>query len=89
VYALTATDRIGWLLLLTFERHPGPNFLFFSPFRDKNLPENLFARLDPKLGVIGCGAEVTQLGVTGYGAELCDVAVCVAPSSAPQILAPS
>jgi hypothetical protein len=50
------------------------------------------------LGAIGCGAEVTQLGATAYGvAPSCDVAikgrvnvdVRVAPSSAPQILAPS
>jgi hypothetical protein len=56
------------------------------------------------LGAIGCGAEVTQLGATGYlgataygVAPSCDVAikgrvnvdVRVAPSSAPQILAPS
>jgi hypothetical protein len=33
-------------------------------------PEILFARLDPKLGAIGCGAEVTQLGATAYGTEL-------------------
>jgi hypothetical protein len=26
--------------------------------------------LDPLLGVIGHGAEVTQLGVIGYGAEI-------------------
>jgi hypothetical protein len=52
-------------------------------------PEILFARLNPMLGAIGCGAEVTQLGATAYGAELRDVAVHVAPSSAPQILAPS
>jgi hypothetical protein len=45
--------------------------------------------LNPKLGAIGYGAKVTQLDATAYGAELCDVAVRVAPSSAPQILAPS
>jgi hypothetical protein len=33
-------------------------------------PEILFVRLDPMLGVIGCGAEVTQLGTTAYGAEV-------------------
>jgi hypothetical protein len=33
-------------------------------------PEILFARLDPMLGVMGCGAELTQLGATAYGAEL-------------------
>jgi hypothetical protein len=33
-------------------------------------PEILYATLDPILGAIGCGAEVTQLGATAYGAEL-------------------
>jgi hypothetical protein len=32
--------------------------------------EILFASLDPMLGAIGCGAEVTQLGATAYGAEV-------------------
>jgi hypothetical protein len=32
--------------------------------------EILFARLDPMLGAIGCGVEVTQLGATADGAEL-------------------
>jgi hypothetical protein len=52
--------------------------------------------LDPLLGVIAYGAEVTQLGAIGYGAEVRDASaqpgrrgVDVAPSSAPQILAPS
>jgi hypothetical protein len=40
------------------------------------------------LGAIGCGAEETQLGVTACGAELRDVAVRVAPSSAPNIRKP-
>jgi hypothetical protein len=26
--------------------------------------------LDPLLGVVACGAEVTQLGAIGYGAEV-------------------
>ena len=38
-------------------------------------PEILYATLDPILGAIGCGAEVTQLGATACGAELPDVAV--------------
>jgi hypothetical protein len=33
-------------------------------------PEILFAILDPMLGAIACGAEVTQLGATAYGAEV-------------------
>jgi hypothetical protein len=33
-------------------------------------PKILYAILDPILGAIGCGAEVTQLGATAYGAEL-------------------
>jgi hypothetical protein len=41
------------------------------------------------LGAIGYGAEVTQLGAIACGAEHRDMAACVAPSSAPQILAPS
>jgi hypothetical protein len=52
--------------------------------------------LDPVLGAIAYGAEVTQLGAIGYGAELRAAlaqlgrrSVDVAPSSAPQILAPS
>jgi hypothetical protein len=45
--------------------------------------------LDSILGAIGYGAELTQLGAIAYGAEHRDMAVRVAPSSAPQILAPS
>jgi hypothetical protein len=32
--------------------------------------EDLIPFLDPLLGVIACGAEVTRLGVTGCGAEV-------------------
>jgi hypothetical protein len=32
--------------------------------------EDLISDLDPMLGVVGHGAEVTQLGAIGYGAEL-------------------
>jgi hypothetical protein len=49
----------------------------------------LNAGLDPLLGAIACGAELTQLGATACGAEHRYLAACVAPSSAPQILAPS
>jgi hypothetical protein len=52
--------------------------------------------LDPLLGAIAYGAEVTQLGAIGYGAEVRDAlaqprrrGADVALSSAPQILAPS
>jgi hypothetical protein len=52
--------------------------------------------LDPLLGAIAYGVEVTQLGVIGYSAEVRAVSaqperrdVDVAPSSAPQIMAPS
>ena len=52
--------------------------------------------MDPLLGAIAYGAEVTQLGAIGYGAEVHATlaqpgcrGVDVAPSSAPQILAPS
>jgi hypothetical protein len=52
--------------------------------------------LDPLLGAIAYDAEVTQLGAIGYGAEvpatLAQPGRCganVAPSSTPQILAPS
>jgi hypothetical protein len=68
------------------------DFFVFSPFLTQIYvwtPEILFARLDLMLDAIDCGAEVTQLGATAYGAELCDVEVRVAPSSTPQILAPS
>jgi hypothetical protein len=33
-------------------------------------PKILYIILDPILGVIAYGAEVTQLGAIGYGAEL-------------------
>jgi hypothetical protein len=36
-------------------------------FRPMN---NLFSILDPLLGVIGCGAEATQLSAIAYGAKL-------------------
>jgi hypothetical protein len=52
--------------------------------------------LDPLLGAIANGAEVTQLGAIGYGAEVPTAlaqsgrrGADVAQSSAPQILAPS
>jgi hypothetical protein len=52
--------------------------------------------LDPLLDAIAYGAEVTQLGTIGYGAKVRAAlaqpgrrGVDVAPSSAPQILAPS
>jgi hypothetical protein len=58
--------------------------------------ENLMSFLDPLLGAIAYGAEVTQLGVIAYGAEVPAAlaqlgrrGVDMAPSSAPQILAPS
>jgi hypothetical protein len=51
--------------------------------------EFLNATLDPKLGAMGCGAEITHLGALICGAELADAAADVAPSSAPQILARS
>jgi hypothetical protein len=34
--------------------------------------DNLIQILDPLLGAIGHGAEVTQLGAIDYGAEVCD-----------------
>jgi hypothetical protein len=52
--------------------------------------------LDPLLGAIGYGAEVTQLGAIGYGAEVRAAlaqpghrGADVAPSSAPRSMAPS
>jgi hypothetical protein len=49
-------------------------FFLFQPYFRKIFtfrpPEILNAILDPILGAIGCGAEVTQLGATAYGAEL-------------------
>jgi hypothetical protein len=50
---------------------------------------DLIVVLDPKLGTISCGAELTRLGSTDLGAELADAAAHMAPSSAPQILASS
>jgi hypothetical protein len=52
---------------------PSRIFCFLAPFVTKIYvwtPEILFASLDPMLGAIGCGAEVTQLGATAYGAEV-------------------
>jgi hypothetical protein len=52
--------------------------------------------LDPLLGVIAYGAEVTHLGAIGYGAEVRATlaqperrGVNVVPSSAPRSMAPS
>jgi hypothetical protein len=52
--------------------------------------------LDPLLGVIGYGAEVTHLGVISYGAEVRAAlaqprqhGADVAPSSAPRSITPS
>jgi hypothetical protein len=52
--------------------------------------------LDPLLGAIDYGAEVTQLGAIGYGAEVRTAVpqpgrrgANVAPSSAPRSMAPS
>jgi hypothetical protein len=52
--------------------------------------------LDPLLGAIGYGAEVTHLGAKGYGAEVRAAlaqprrrGADVAPSSAPRSMAPS
>jgi hypothetical protein len=51
--------------------------------------EYLNITLDPKLGATANGAELTRLGTWTYGTELADAAATVAPSSVPQILAPS
>jgi hypothetical protein len=50
---------------------------------------DLIAVLDPKLAVISCSAKLTRLGAIDLGVELADAAAHMAPSSAPQILAPS
>jgi hypothetical protein len=44
--------------------------LFLKKIFMFGLSEILYAILDPILGAIGCGAEVTHLGATAYGAEL-------------------
>jgi hypothetical protein len=48
--------------------------LYFNPTFEKYVrldpPEILFAILDPMLGDIAYGGEVTQLGATAYGAEV-------------------
>jgi hypothetical protein len=50
-----------------------PIFFILALFR-KNFMfrplEDLIPFLDPLLGVIACGAEVTRLGATGCGAEV-------------------
>jgi hypothetical protein len=58
--------------------------------------EKFISFLDPLLGAIAYGAEVTQLGAIGDGAEVCAVVTQpgrrgnnVAPSSAPRSMAPS
>jgi hypothetical protein len=43
----------------------------------------LNATLDPKLGAMGYGAELTHIGAMTCGAELVDATADVAPSSAP------
>jgi hypothetical protein len=56
--------------------HPGgrSEFFVFWPFFGKKYTfepyKILIAFLDPLLGAIACGAEVTQLGAIGYGAEV-------------------
>lgn len=59
-------------------------------------PNDLILFFDPLLGVVGHVVEVTQLGATVYSAEVRDLLAVrvdaeadVAPSSSPQILAPS
>jgi hypothetical protein len=51
-----------------------PIFLHFSLFFRKKFTfrpkKNLIVILDPLLGAIGYGAEVTQLGAIAYGAEV-------------------
>jgi hypothetical protein len=68
-------------------------FFLFQPYFQKMFtfgpPEILYTILDPKLGAMGCGAEITHLGTVICGAELADAVADVAPSSVPQILAPS
>jgi hypothetical protein len=58
VHALRLSARIFCILTLLLKK------ITFGP------PEILFASLDPMLGAIACGAEVTQLGATAYGAEV-------------------
>jgi hypothetical protein len=63
-------------------KRTGYFFLFFSPIFKKYLcldPRNFICILDPILGAIGCGAEVTQLGVIPM-APSCDVTL-TAPCS--------
>ena len=71
-------------------------FLHFGPSSEKKImfrPQKiLMSFLDPLLGVIAYGAEVTQLGAIAYGAEVRDALAqtdIVALSLAPQILASS
>jgi hypothetical protein len=52
-----------------------PVFFCFSALFRKifvfRLLEYLNAILDPKLGAMSCGAELTRLSATGLGAKLC------------------
>jgi hypothetical protein len=43
----------------------------------KKITNNLFAVLDPKFGIISCGAELTRLGATDLGVEFIDTAAHV------------
>jgi hypothetical protein len=58
----------GW------EGHWGPSFLFFWPFFEKNLTNvpllERFQKMDPDLGVMDRGAELTRHGAMDHGAEM-------------------
>jgi hypothetical protein len=52
---------------------PGPIFLHFGPSSEKIhvwTLENFNVILDPLLGAVACGAEVTQFGDIDYGAKV-------------------
>jgi hypothetical protein len=70
-----------------------PIFFAFQPIFRKiytfRPPDDKIADLDPKLGAMDRGAKCTRLGAIVYGADYADAATPMAPSSAPQILAPS
>ena len=51
-----------------------PYFLYFNPFSQKNftyrLFSELFMKMNPGVGAVVHGAELTRLGATDHGAEM-------------------
>lgn len=62
---------------------------FFLKIYTSGPLEGKIADLDSMLGAMDCGDELIWLGAMAYGADYADAVAPVAPSSTPQILAPS